>query len=178
MTRHLLPAALRAGAAGLLAPEAAVNLLIGHRYWLTRPGFAGEYIDTFPGITDGTAMAAVCWPEAVAALDRGPLSGSGSETRTLRLAASLAAGIPVVLPAGVSGPELARALTEGEVSVMVGVPRLEAICHVDHTPSANVLEKCGFIREDSRRAHFTFPNLAPQKPSAVNSYALALQSAV
>jgi hypothetical protein len=97
MTRHLLPAALSAGAAGLLAPEAAVNLLIGHRYWLTRPDFAGEYIGTFPGITDGTAMAAVCWPEAIAALDRGQLAGSGSENRILRLAASLADGIPVDL---------------------------------------------------------------------------------
>jgi len=97
MTRHLLPAALRAGAAGLLSPEAAVNLLIGHCYWLTRPGFAAEYIATFPGITDGTAMAAVCWPEAIAALDRGQLAGSGSENRILRLAASLADGIPVDL---------------------------------------------------------------------------------
>ena len=97
MTRNLLPAALRASAAGLLAPEAAVNLLIGHRYWLTRPDFAAEYIDTFPGITDGTAIAAVCWPEAVAALDRGQLAGSGSENRILRLAASLADGIPLDL---------------------------------------------------------------------------------
>jgi hypothetical protein len=97
MTRHLLPAALRAGAAGLLAPEAAVNLLIGHSYWLTRPGFADEYIDTFPGLTDGTAMAAVCWPEAIASLDTGQLAGSGSENRILRLAASLADGIPVDL---------------------------------------------------------------------------------
>ncbi len=38
----------------------------------------------------------------------------------------LAAGIPVVLPEGVSGPDLARALTDGEVSVIVGVPRLYA----------------------------------------------------
>ena len=74
----------------------------GHRYWLTRPDFADEYIDTFPGITDGTAMAAVCWPEAVAALDRGQLSGSGSETRILRLAASLADGIPVDLQGALS----------------------------------------------------------------------------
>ncbi len=44
----------------------------------------------------------------------------------VELLVPLAAGIPVVLPAGVSGPELARALTEGEVSVMVGVPRLYA----------------------------------------------------
>ncbi len=93
MTRPLLPAALRASAAGLHAPEAAVNLLIGHRYWLTRPDFAGEYIGTFPSFTDGTAMAAVCWPEAIAALDRGQLAGSGSENRILRLAASLADGV-------------------------------------------------------------------------------------
>jgi long-chain acyl-CoA synthetase len=38
----------------------------------------------------------------------------------------LAAGIPVVLPHGLSGSELARALTAGEVSVIVGVPRLFA----------------------------------------------------
>ena len=47
-------------------------------------------------------MAAVCWPEAVAALDRGQLSGSGSETRILRLAASLADGIPVDLQGALS----------------------------------------------------------------------------
>ena len=83
-------------------PDASRNRLTGHRYRLTRPGFAGEYTDTCPGITDGTAMAAVCWPEAVAALDRGQLSGSGSETRILRLAASLADGIPVDLQGALS----------------------------------------------------------------------------
>jgi hypothetical protein len=97
MTRYPLPAALQASAAGLFASEAAVNLLISHRYWLTRPDFAAEYIHTFTAITDGTAAAAVCWPEAVAALDRGQLAGSGSENRILRLAASLAEGIPLDL---------------------------------------------------------------------------------
>jgi hypothetical protein len=98
-----LPAALRASAAGLLAPEAAVNLLIGHRYWLTRTDFTGKFTETFPSLTDGTPMAAVCWPEAIAALDLGQLSGSGSENRILRLAASLADGIPVDLQNAVSG---------------------------------------------------------------------------
>jgi hypothetical protein len=97
MTRYPLPAALRASAAGLFASEAAVNLLIGHRYWLTRPDFAAEYVHTITAITDGTAAAAVCWPEAIAALDRGQLAGSGSENRILRLAASLADGIPLDL---------------------------------------------------------------------------------
>jgi len=36
----------------------------------------------------------------------------------------LAAGCTVVLPAGVTGPNLVRALREGKVTVMVGVPRL------------------------------------------------------
>ena len=98
-----LPAALRASAVGLLALEAAVNLLIGHRYWLTRTDFTGKFVDTFPSLTGNTPMAAVCWPEAITALDRGQLSGSGSENRILRLAASLANGISVDLQNAVSG---------------------------------------------------------------------------
>ncbi|MFZ0744890.1 MAG: GNAT family protein [Terracidiphilus sp.] len=52
-----------------------------------------------------------------------------------------------------------------------GVQRLEAICHIEHKASAHVLEKCGFQQEEVRRNHFAFPNLAPQKPSDVLSYA-------
>ena len=51
-----------------------------------------------------------------------------------------------------------------------GVERLEAICHVDHRPSAKVLEKCGFEQEEIRREHFVFPNLAPQKKADVAMY--------
>jgi len=40
------------------------------------------------------------------------------------LVTPLSAGLPVVLPHGVTGPELARALKDGDVSVMIGVPRL------------------------------------------------------
>ncbi len=74
-----------------------MKVLADHRYWLTRPDFTGEFVDTFDGFTDGTPMAAVCWPEVVAALDRGQLSGSSSENKILRLAASLAEGISVDL---------------------------------------------------------------------------------
>ena len=52
--------------------------------------------------------------------------------------------------------------------------RVEAICHAEHTPSAHVLEKCGFTREEVRREHFVFPNLKPQKKSDVFSYVLCL----
>jgi len=54
-----------------------------------------------------------------------------------------------------------------------GVERLEAICHAEHTPSAHVLEKCGFTREEIRREHFVFPNLKPQSKSDVFSYVLS-----
>jgi len=51
-----------------------------------------------------------------------------------------------------------------------GVARLEAICHAEHIPSAHVLEKCGFTREEVHREHFVFPNLKPQKKSDVFCY--------
>lgn len=58
-----------------------------------------------------------------------------------------------------------------DVARQTGVKRLEAICHAEHAPSARVLEKCGFMREEVHREHFVFPNLKPQKKSDVFSYA-------
>ncbi len=55
----------------------------------------------------------------------------------------------------------------------LGVRRLETICHVDHRPSARVIEKCGFTFEGIRRNHTEFPNLAPGTKSDVRSYARA-----
>ena len=40
------------------------------------PGAAAECTDPSPGHTAGPALAAVCWPEPVAALDRGQLAGT------------------------------------------------------------------------------------------------------
>ena len=97
-----IAAALHAHAHGIYPGEAAVALVIDHQYWLTRADFLAGFTDTFPGLTDRTPMAAICWPEAVAALDCGQLAGSGSENRILRLAASLADGIPVDLQDAVS----------------------------------------------------------------------------
>lgn len=57
-----------------------------------------------------------------------------------------------------------------DLARQTGVERLEAICHAEHAPSAHVLEKCGFIREEVRREHFVFPNLKPQTKSDVFSY--------
>ena len=62
-----------------------------------------------------------------------------------------------------------------ELARQTGVERLEAICHVDHQVSANVLEKCGFHQEEVCREHFVFPNIAPQGKSDVFSYVLSFQ---
>jgi hypothetical protein len=93
-----LAAALRACAAGFYPAEAAAELLIAHASWLCRDDFRDGYVDTGTSITDGvTAMAAIDWPAAITAIDAGDLPGSGGERRVLRLAASLADGIPVDL---------------------------------------------------------------------------------
>lgn len=57
-----------------------------------------------------------------------------------------------------------------DLAHQTGVERLEAIRHAEHAPSAHVLEKCGFTREEVHREHFVFPNLKPQKKSDVFSY--------
>jgi len=79
-----------------LALQAAAELIIGHRTWLHRSDFT-DFIITSPDILDDTPMAGIDWPSAISALDTGDLPCSSSEQRILRLAASLADGIPVSL---------------------------------------------------------------------------------
>jgi RimJ/RimL family protein N-acetyltransferase len=52
-----------------------------------------------------------------------------------------------------------------------GVRRLSALCHIDHRPSARVLEKCGFKREGTLREAVEFPNLSPGVRLDVSCYA-------
>jgi hypothetical protein len=93
-----LAAALRACADGFYPAEAAAELLIGHASWLCRDDFRDGYVDTGTSITDGTTlMAVIDWATAITALDGGGLPASGGERRVLRVAASLADGIPVDL---------------------------------------------------------------------------------
>ncbi len=66
-------------------------------------------MDIGTSITDGiTAMAAIDWPAAIAALDTGGLPSSDGERRVLRLAASLADGIPVDLCDAFTGMDTAN----------------------------------------------------------------------
>jgi hypothetical protein len=93
--RARLAAALRACAGGLHADEAACELIINHATWLHRRDFSDDFMHTGISITDpSTPMASIDWTGAITALDTGHLPCSG-ESRMLRIAASLAAGIPV-----------------------------------------------------------------------------------
>lgn len=98
MKRAALP--LRIAAAGFTADEAAVNLLIEHGAWLHRADFPARFIDTYPpdpDEPDDMATAVVRWADAVAALNAGELPCSTGEAHMLRIAASIAAGVPVDL---------------------------------------------------------------------------------
>ena len=55
------------------------------------------------GITGGAVLAAVDFEAAAGALEAGALPCSGGEGRVLRIAASIAAGVPVDLREAVTG---------------------------------------------------------------------------
>jgi len=104
-----LVAALRVWAKGLLTAEAAVELLIGHRWWLYRDDFRDVAVQPGWEVFSGREMAVVDFEAAVVALEAGALPCSGSEGQMLRLAASIATGVPVDLGGAVSGLDAADA---------------------------------------------------------------------
>ena len=76
MTASSLPAALRAGADGLHALEAATGLIIAHASWLAREDRA-RFIHVGTSIADpGTEMASIEWEAAIYALGAGELPSS------------------------------------------------------------------------------------------------------
>jgi hypothetical protein len=98
VTAPALPDALLACASGLLAAEAGVGLLIDTGSWLQRDDFTGQFITTATSISDGTTlMASIDWRAAITALDAGCLPCGSGERHMLRLAASIASGVPVSL---------------------------------------------------------------------------------
>ena len=93
-----LHAALRACASGIDPLEAGTSLLIDCDSWLHREDFTSRFITTGTSISDGaTPMASTDWEAAITALNAGQLAASSGERRTLLVAASIAAGIPVSL---------------------------------------------------------------------------------
>jgi hypothetical protein len=96
-TRQPSPLAtpLRAHADGLLSAEAGVGLLLDHGLLQQRADFRERFVDVFT--ISGLELAEVNWGKVVAALDRHEFACSSGEARVLRLAASIAGGIPVDL---------------------------------------------------------------------------------
>jgi hypothetical protein len=82
-------------AKGLLTYQAAVELLIGHRWWLVRDDFL-SYVEPCRGF-HGESMAAIDWRAAWAALEDGHLPCSRGERQVLRVSASIAEGVPIDL---------------------------------------------------------------------------------
>lgn len=94
-----LSAPLQAHAKGLLGTEAAVLLLVQQQSWVLRQDFVDTHVKT-----DTTAnTASVDWEGALTALDAGCLPCSSGEGQLLRIAGSLAEGIPVDLRSAVTG---------------------------------------------------------------------------
>jgi hypothetical protein len=88
---------LRVWAKVLLCLEAAVELLIGHRSRLFREDFLAVAVESGREVFSGREIAAVDFVAAAGAL---PCSGEG---RVLRIAASIAEGVPVDLREAVTG---------------------------------------------------------------------------
>ena len=103
MTTTSLTAALRACASGIYALEAGVGPLIANGTFLHRDDFTTRFILSGASPASGTRMAAVDWDAATTALAAGELPCPGGERRILKLAASLADGIPVNLRDAVTG---------------------------------------------------------------------------
>jgi hypothetical protein len=95
-------------AKGLLGTEAAVELLIGHRLWLYRDDFREVAVEFGWEAFGGRVMAVVDFEAVAGALEAGELPCAGSEGQVLRLAASIAAGVPVDLGGAVTGLDAAN----------------------------------------------------------------------
>jgi len=93
--------AVRAGAAGLYSLEAACDLVISSG-WLHRDDFT-RFVSTVTSISSVTELAHIDWQSVISSRDAGLLPCGSGENRILRLAASIAAGIPVDLNDALSG---------------------------------------------------------------------------
>ena len=124
MSRHLrrgrLAELLRAGAAGLTTDTAAVGLLTDHHHWLTRSEFTTVFITAATSPVSGQPLAHVRWQAAIATLTAGHLPCTPSEAALLRLAASLAADVPVALGDAVVGLDHASLTAVAEAIMRAG----------------------------------------------------------
>jgi hypothetical protein len=88
--------ALHEHGVGITAETAAVDLLANHRVWLTRPDFV-RFIQHGRCHSTGKPIAMIRWRAAHLALAHGELPCSSAEAHILRIATSLAIGVPISL---------------------------------------------------------------------------------
>ncbi len=88
--------------------QAATELIISHRTWLTRDDFTGQFIRTHAGPSGDATTAVIDWDQAITALRAGKLPCSGSEAAILLLAASLATTSQVNLRDTITGLDQAN----------------------------------------------------------------------
>jgi hypothetical protein len=98
--------------------QAAVELLIGHQRWLLREDFVDRFVKLVSDTDGGVPLALVSWRAAARALGAGRLPCSDGEGYLLRIAASIAEGVPV---------DLGRCLSTLDRSGIRLV--VEAVCH-------------------------------------------------
>jgi hypothetical protein len=126
-----LGAMLRAGACGVHADEAAVELLLRHGHWARHREFVRRFarVDACPDLA-GAPAACIDWEAAAAGLGGAGMACSASEAGVLRIAASLGGGALVSLRAVLGGLDhvnialVARAVlhANGTAGATVAVP--------------------------------------------------------
>ncbi|NLT55678.1 MAG: hypothetical protein GXX79_14205 [Actinomycetales bacterium] len=102
--------ALKRCADGVPCLLAAVELLIGHRFWLQREDFLERFVELDVDEATGRTLGWVDWTGAVAGLTSRRLVCSDGQRQVLAIAASLAEGVPVDLRdavCGLDGPTIA-----------------------------------------------------------------------
>lgn len=97
-----LASAVRAGADGICALEAACELIISTG-WLHRHDFARFIRTESTADSRATVLAEIDWQGVATSRDTGQLSCSAGERRMLEIAASLAGHRPVILADVVPG---------------------------------------------------------------------------
>lgn len=113
-------------------------------------------------------------PYLIQSREDGQLLGSTG----LRLLSSQQAATGYVLARDAWGQgyatEALRAMRD--LALRLGVLRLTAVCHPDHRASLRVMQKCGFTRDGTLRAHTRFPNLGLGVASDVLCYSFIVDT--
>jgi hypothetical protein len=107
--------------------EAAIELLIGHQWWLYRDDFVDAFVATDHASVSDTPVAWVGWTATIGALDAGRLPCSASEAQVLRIAASIADGVSVDLREALCGLDAATVVLVARAVAHAGGHRDAAV---------------------------------------------------